>query len=395
LAAIATCLGTISVCQSTANFAVAANARFAHKLAPNNGYISAALSFKQLEADEGATNRIAAASLARLAAGQSPTATNAFATLGLAAQLDGKVQKARRLMAYAQRLSRRDLAVQLFAISDAVERGEVSEALHHYDIAMRTIPGAQDILSPVLAGAVNEPSVRSALVKVLAARPTWAPGFLDFAARAGSNPVAAAALLTELRRKAGQRTSPTTEAAVIDRLMASRSYDQALVFYQVTHPGTELGESRDPRFLKLGGETPSVLDWVVTSEPDIMVGSIEGGGVEFGLGPGGGGLLVAQDQVLAPGTYLLEGQGQSGAQSSGTSLFWALSCINGVELGRVAVANAAGGFVHFRGLFNIPSACPAQILTLVGRPSDRPGNTTHKIDWVVLKPVQRHRSPKE
>src|SRR3546814_1290750 len=69
----------------------------------------------------------------------------------------GDQAKGERLLAYSQKLSRRDLRTQLMAIELAVAQGDISGALRHYDIALRTKKNAPELLFPVLTSALPDP----------------------------------------------------------------------------------------------------------------------------------------------------------------------------------------------------------------------------------------------
>src|SRR3546814_3599342 len=69
------------------------------------------------------------------------------------------------------------------AIELAVAQGDISGALRHYDIALRTKKNAPELLFPVLTSALPDPAIRTELVKTLGGQPKWAAGFIHHAAR--------------------------------------------------------------------------------------------------------------------------------------------------------------------------------------------------------------------
>ena len=152
LAAVLTVLGYFSVAY-TLGYLLRENPAYAYSLASGDGRVTARLSQAVLTAKPAAPERDRATRLAWLALRQDPTAVRAAITLGLSAQLGGEINGARRLFAYAQALSRRELQTQLWAIEDAVSRDDITGALRQYDIALRTSRKAPDLLFPVLASA--------------------------------------------------------------------------------------------------------------------------------------------------------------------------------------------------------------------------------------------------
>ena len=182
LALVAAILGYLSITHSLANVLVESDPARAHLLDTENGPITAALAQK-LFAEQPTPDRSAPfVRLAQAALRQDPTAVSAVATLGLQTGLRGDVVHTRRLFDYAQRLSRRDIRTQLWAIEDAVARDDIPAALHHYDIALRTIPMASDLLFPILAGALDQSAIRTNIVLTLRQQPTpqWGPKFISF-----------------------------------------------------------------------------------------------------------------------------------------------------------------------------------------------------------------------
>jgi len=149
----------------------------AHELAPWDGRNGAALA--EVLATPAVGDYKRAEAVAETALRQDATAVGAAATLGSTAKISGQAAKSDRLFAYAERLSRRNLATQLWEIENAVSRGDIAGALRHYDIAFRTNVKARELLFPVLSNATDDPEIRAALVATLSQRPLWRlPSFL-------------------------------------------------------------------------------------------------------------------------------------------------------------------------------------------------------------------------
>ncbi|MBM3929379.1 MAG: hypothetical protein FJ335_13135, partial [Sphingomonadales bacterium] len=133
LAAAAAVLGYYSITFSIAQVVVTRDPALAYALAPYDGRITAAYATSLAGDDATLEDRARADVLAKRALQQDPTAVAAVATLGVNADIRGDKAAARRYFAYAQKLSRRDLRTQLFMIEDAVQRGDIPEALRQYD----------------------------------------------------------------------------------------------------------------------------------------------------------------------------------------------------------------------------------------------------------------------
>src|SRR5690606_1446045 len=124
------------------------------------------LAFEQFATSPSNDEDSPAVTLAREALRQDPTSVDALAVLGLQAELKNDAAQARKVFGYSRELSRRELRAQIWAIEESVRRGDIAEALHHYDMALRTSVRAQELLFPILAAALEEPSIRSALLQI-------------------------------------------------------------------------------------------------------------------------------------------------------------------------------------------------------------------------------------
>lgn len=384
LAFIAAAVGYYSV-SFTLGYVLKANPAQAHVLAPHDGRITARLAQELMTARTTEVARREATRLAHLALKQDPTAVRAVIALGLAAELRGDSTSARRLLAYAEALSRRELQTQLWAIEDAVARNDIPGALKNYDIALRTSRAAADLLFPVLAPAVADPAIRSALVSVLAAKPTWGPGFIGYVVSHSPGPLETSDFLLRLGR-AGVSVTEEVSAAAINALIAGGFPDRAWSYYALLRPGAARNMSRDPRFTA-EVNYPLPFDWVSLNDAGVSASIQRGrnGGIfEFSAPPSVGGPLLQQMQMLPPGDYSLEGHSIGLDQAEGSHPYWVLRCHGGRELGRVAVPDSTQNNGVFAGRFSVPAGCPVQTLVLIARPSDSASGLAGQMDEVRL-----------
>lgn len=362
----------------------------AHALSPGDGRIMARFA-TQIVSDPEATSadRRRATTLSLRALRQDPTAGAAASALGIIRHIDGDVDGARRLFNYAQRLSRRELQVQIWAIEDAVSRGDIPGTLKHYDIALRTSRNAPDLLFPILAAAISDSQVRSEVVKTLSKAPAWGSAFMSYVAVNGADPRSAAELLSALRRRSIALPGDAN-AGVINGLIAAGFGDEAWRYYAMIRPGSARRQSRDPRF-SAALEAPTLLDWTLFND-DNVTSSIQrgdnGGVLEFAAPPSVGGPIARQLQLLPPGNYRLSGYSGGIDQTASSLPYWVLTCqADGRELGRVEVPNSVQAGGTFRGTFRIPSDCAIQSLTLFARPSGTMLGLTGQLRQVQLVPV--------
>lgn len=388
LAAIVAVLGVIAVTGSMAGAVRGRDPAQAHRLAPGDGRWTALLASTLSNGQVSSENRRRVDDLARTALRQDPTAVQAVAALGITAQLRGDIEGARRLFAYAQGLSRRDFTTQLWAIEDAVARGDIPNALRHYDIALRTSRSAPELLFPVLATAIEEASVRDALIKTLARKPGWGTAFSEYAA--GKGPPHATAQLFGGLQQVGVPVPPYNQAAVVSRLLAADDLKTAWSYYASLRKGADRRFSRDPSFTA-ALESPTAFDWTPLSEGGVVTSlqrgsGNDGGTFQFSAPTSIGGPLLQQLQFLPPGTYRLEGRASDIEPATDSLPYWQLNCGYGRELGRVEIRGVTNGKSTFSGDYQVPADCPMQLLVLMARPSDAIGGSAGQIDYVGLRP---------
>lgn len=381
-------IGCVIVLQSWAIALPSDQLVAAHRLAPRNARIAAALSEQLSGGNATAADRVRAASLAQDALQRDPMVVEAVTTRGLDALLRQDEAGARRLFAYSQLLSRRDLRTQLWAIEDAVSRGDVGSALQHYDIALRTKRDASLLLFPVLSEAVADPEVRTGLIRTLASQPSWTSGFVDYVVGHGTDAQAALALLEGLAR-VHIPISEGVNAAIVRRLIAAGQFESAWRYYASIRKGVDRRIGRDPRFT-VAPESPAPFDWVPTDDTGASASiqpAKEGGIFDFATSPAVGGILLQQAQLLPAGRYAVAGHSIGIDQPDVSLPYWEVTCGDGRSLARSNISRSSEGNGNFSGLVIVPEGCPSQTLSLVARPSDAIGGVQGQIDYFALRPL--------
>ena len=383
LAALALLAGYTSVKATLAQVAVKGNPALAHRLSPGNAQVASQFAWQMSGQQATPANRIAADRLAKQALIADPTAVSAVATLGLNAHLRGDADNARRLFAYSERLSRRNLATQVWLVENAARRGDVTGTLHHFDVALRTSLVAPDVLYPVLAQTMAAPGIRTEMTRTLADHPGWGDSFLRYVAANSKDPRPIAALFTELR----QSNVPVPDDAgvnLINALITHGFAQEAWAFYTTGHPHSDPRFSRDPGFTG-NADTASLFDWTPINDGGIA-SSLQPGAFEYQVSASLAGPVLQQWQMLPPGQYRIEGRSRGIEQQPTALPYWSLTCDDGRELGRVTVPNSAQNDGHFSGQFMVPGDCPVQKLTLVTQSSDAVGGSSGQFDRVQIVP---------
>lgn len=388
LAFLAALVGLASVSITLANFLVKGDPSQAHLLAPMDGNITAALAQQTFALAPTADADSEASYLARRALIQNPTAADALNVLGFQAQLRNDTGQTRRIFGYSLALSRRELEPRLWAIEEAIDRGDIIAALVNYDIALRTSSRAEALLFPTLAKAVAEPKVRAALIELLARRPVWERKFVNFLASGAGDPLATVRFFNEGKR-IKLPVLDRDRASVVNSLVQIGSYREAWNYY-ASFRRANPAISRDPEF-SLVAEVSAPFDWVAINDGTLSTAILPnetGGVVDFAAPSSVGGVVLKQMQMLPAGTYRLEGRSSGIEQPQRSLPYWSLTCTNGRELGRIIVPRSGQASSVFTGLFRVPGNCPVQTLALIVRPSDEVGGVTGKIERALLEPEQ-------
>ena len=179
-----------------------------------------------------------AASPSRVAAiGRQALAYDPMDTLALwlvGQSLDHRKQPAAALaaMTQAERISRRDAAVQLWLGLDDLKKRQIAPALHHFDLMIRTNTDAANLVTPVLAKVIVSPQGRQQMAPYFTASNPW---FVPLLWASASSLPTASPLAQLLVEKADP--APDAEGAraiyayLLKRLLAEKSYDLALRLY--------------------------------------------------------------------------------------------------------------------------------------------------------------------
>ena len=165
VAAAACRISAIALADRDANVAPE---RALHRVAGHPGALLA-LARRQLAADRPR----AAAGSARALLARSPGEGEGFEVLGLAAEAEGDMPSALRLMRIAARRGPRNLAARGWLAEQEIRRGDYRAGLEHLDAVMRFSPMHVDLLVPLIAGLARDPEFAEALYARLAENPRW------------------------------------------------------------------------------------------------------------------------------------------------------------------------------------------------------------------------------
>ena len=291
--------------------------------------------------------------------------------LGYVADARGDKKKARELILLAQQISRRDFGTQLWLIEDAVARGEKTRALYHYDIAMRTTSSSHQILLPTLAGALDDPEVRKALVPYVRRRPNWLPGLLGISIDTSQNP----ANLADVLVPAGQLPDNEEYRRLSNNLLnqlAAKSKFPAFRQYYLSLPGTAGATFQSAA---LNNRTVNLrypaAGWQLVDNPAIggALSAPNNDGqrsLSAFAGSGERGALMHKYIFLRPGKYRFSAGYEAQYSAPDSEIRWDLQCLS--AMGNVSAWFATTTVRKGRSAatqdFTITPDCANQMLTL-------------------------------
>lgn len=331
---------------------------------------------------------------AELALRREPVNVGASRTLALIAGLSGDQRKADRLLAYAEALSRRDLATEIMLIERKVQANDIPGALEHYDRALRTSPESRDLLLPILVGASADPAIARPIARLLARRPTWRVSFAELLTTQSQAPRTMAYLMLGLHLDPQDEREHAALELGLRRLGEAGDYQDAWNVYAQARAraagargGIRNGDFEADTF----GLTP--FDWSFVDEPELA--AIRQAGDEAQLGfvlslvseNGRNGEVARQMLLLAPGAYRLSALVGNVTGDALSRPLLSLSCATGgrAALGQLEFPVAAPTGVPLEGHIQVPaSGCAAQWLTISLRSGLGGAPTTPWIDSIAL-----------
>jgi len=384
LIALTLAIGVIALCNAAANVLSTVAPEIAVELAPHNGFALAAAANAMLAGAKPDSER--ASTLARKALERDPTNVPAIRTLAFALEMGGARARAARLLGYGQSLSLRDIPTQLWYIEDAVTRGDVPAALHHYDIALRSDAAVQPSLFPILVAATSDQAIVDGLVSVLARRPVWSEPFLIALTRDAPD-FGKVALLVDGMRRAGTPAPPSVTVAVINRLGSERRFDAAWMLYAGLDRQAALAPLRNPDFSG-PSHNSTIFDWNLASgsglKSDPIVGG--GGGLHFVAATNAAGPVAVQLLRIPIGRYMLQSATRSLSRGAGPSPSLRIRCADSdVVLATVALPDGAGAPVAFRQGFVVPAACDTQRLEIEADGGDEINGVSGDIGPIIIR----------
>jgi hypothetical protein len=329
-----------------------------------------------------------AITLARAALKREPMNVAALRALGFALEQTGDKDTANRILFLAGRLGWRDVAVQLWLAKTLALQGHVAAALHRAD-ALARVNRVPTITFPIFVASIADDQLREALVQELLDRPNWRGTFFYRLLQLPPNKIQYFDALVADLAKAGSPINAAERAIYLTRLIetghgadAYRYWlrDQKALTRVPTIPWDGGFEHVPP-----AGTLGAPFEWQMSLESAGVASIVPSpkGGQHVAVSPGHdfSGNLMSQTIVLPPGRYTLTSNVAGDATSIG--LHWTIRCLP--ERKEISLSTKTGSSELGLGIFEIPTGCMAQSLTLeMAAPGDVGGSADVTIDDVVV-----------
>jgi hypothetical protein len=358
-------VGILAVRHSLGMALAAKRPELALRIDGENAQVQAQAALAVIQGGPEPQRRARARALAERALARDAGNVTALAAYGLASD---RPERTAAAFTAAERLSRRSLVTQLWLIESAVAKGDVAQALHHYDIALRTSRAAPAVLFPVLVEATTDDALLPAIARTLAQRPLWGGLYLQQLAQSGPDQGRIATLFALLKRQ-GVATGTAADAALYDRLVAARMFDDAWKVYAAGQRGARRDAVRNPLFADQPA-APTPFDWQ-PSDNEFVTARLEQaapgqGRLVFSTAAGEGGEVVRQLLALPAGDYAVQVDAERIETADAAPPYLRLVCLaSGAELLRkpLALQGATAARVA------VPAECRGQSLSIVVQPA--------------------------
>lgn len=327
--------------------------------------------------------------LARSALSRDPTVVDAWRMMGVVAALREDGPRATQTLRFAERISRRDLPVQLWLIEDMVGRDDVAGALRHYDIALRTSPTSRQLLFPILIAASAEPNVARPLAGILAANPPWRSEFTYSLSQAERSSDTLPFLVRHLATTQSERD---ILIPMVQKLATAGDYRNAWQVYTIL----KQAPARTPEPIRDGGfaAVPAVapFDWFMVNEGAIRGerrvrdNSGEDAALFVSVESGAAGEGARQLLLLAPGSYQVSAVIGSVPETPAARVSVRVACAGATSrvLGETDVAPTQIGGASQRLTFTVPAGCPAQVLAITAGSASETGASEAWLDNISI-----------
>lgn len=340
----------------------------AHKARASDARAAAALGRSILLLAPDRSSIAKARTLALNAFRRDATVLSAYNVLGLAADIAGEKQRAEQIFQYAHRLSRRDLATELWLIEMSVTRNDVPGALKHFDAAMSASEKGWRTLSPILLAALEDPKLVAPIAQMVSKKRWWDLSFQYLVAQKALSLPNAAHFFLQMRRF-GDPPGEEALQILVTRLINARLPRQAALLDALMIGKADRGHIRSGAFGAPRGLFP--FEWELTQNDKVVaqraqrLDERENPALMFTVEGGFAQIIGRQLLALQPGAYTLSADTFKEDAYGDWELSWSIICENSPRVAATGVwPLTAHTWVKRAVEFTVPDGCPFQWVVL-------------------------------
>lgn|GEM_PF-5111137 len=314
---------------------------------------------------------------------RTPLDVLAMRELALVASLKS-TDAARVPLAFAERITRRDLPTELLSLQLASFSNDTAGEIRHYHHALAVGPGTYERLLPGLASMLAAPEVRR-MVSQYIGQP-WLTALVADPVSYDSPPAAMLDFYGEYAGRLPIRDVQKGAADMVRWLYSNQQY-AFLAEYSGRIPGVKPSDMRaiginaatvDPLF--------APLSWTLTNDAAVE-SQVEGDGFTVSVEPGLSSLIASRLTLLPSGQYAFSQRLEFRADAPRPELEWKVSCpqmpLEQLLVLQPAVPDAQSGAMQ-HGRLTIPPGCAAQTWQLRGSAEDGLVNSSLRVHELNL-----------
>lgn len=330
--------------------------------------------------------------ISRQAATSSPLAFEPFFLAAKAAEQQGRLEQAVRLMEEAKRRRPSFLMTRLQLVAYYGQSSRFDELLAEMNFVLRMSGEARRLILPELLKLIRIPAGRQALATVLADNPEWRADFFGAAQSGSFRPQDTLALLNLVRAQRRGANVDLERGLYLQSLMSAGQFTRAKELWLEALPPAERARHRllfDGSFAALRAGPP--FAWTLhdldVGRAEMIAVSGEPSYLDVHYFGGRNVLLAEQVLALTPGRYTLAVNGRSDDAERTGRLYWAVSCLpDGPELGKLGLSGLQPQDTR-RGIgFTVPArGCVGQRLWLGAEAGDVSLTVNARLSSVEVK----------
>lgn len=239
----------------------------------------------------------------RAGLGYAPLSARSLWMVGQGFEAQKDLKAARRVMARAAQVTRRDAGVQLWLAEDSFRRSQIAEGLRYYDLIIRSEPAASAEILPRLSAVMAAPQGRRYLQRYVGGDNPWYPALLRTAVDTLPKADPIGRLLIEKGAKAP--SNPELEpvyAKLVSRLVDEGAQDIALQLYPLLPNGKVAALSNVSGLVdgKLDAGYPPFIWSFANDALGASLVSLGNGGNGLEFYGGSGAIGMAASKLIAP-----------------------------------------------------------------------------------------------